>query len=181
MITKEELQQKYKKLSTEKLIEIIDNKANYTELAVEVAVAEFDSRDVPESEVMDYRIKQVDNLNSALERSFEPLGFLQKLLFFFLFIPLLHFAFKMNYRSDGATLKLRQSNYYSLIGFISLLLSTFILAIFDWNIAESTVLGIWMIFFIPAYLLDDHFNKRVIIERTNRILVEDYNMRDKEE
>lgn len=181
MITKEDLQQKYQKLSTEKLIEIIDNRANYTELAVEVAIAEFESRNVPKKEVTDYRVKQVDQLNSAVERSVEPLGFLQKLLFFFLFIPLLHFAFKMNYRSDGAALKLRQSNYYSLIGFISLILSTLTIVAFDWNIADSTILGIWMIFFIPAYFFDDHFNKRIIVERTKRVLLEDYDLREKEE
>ena len=181
MITKEDLQQKYQKLSTEKLIEIIDNKANYTELAVEVAVAEFNSRNVPEKEVVDYRVKQVDNFNLAIERSVEPLGFFQKLLFFFLFIPLLHFAFKMNYKSDGATLKLRQSNYYSLLGFISLLLSTLTIVALNRDVADSTVLGIWMIFFIPAYLLDDHFNKRIIIERTRKILVEDYDLKEKGE
>jgi hypothetical protein len=169
MVTKEDLQQKYQKLSTEKLIEIIDNKVNYTELALEVAKAEFVSRNASKQDVADYVWKKIDNTNSAVEKSIEPIGFFQKLLFFFLFIPLLHFAFKMNYRSDGATLKLRQSNYYSLIGFITLILSTLAIVAFNWNVADSTVLGIWMIFFIPAYLLDDYFNKRIIIERINRV------------
>lgn len=175
MVTKEDLQQKYRDLSTEKLIEIIDNKANYTELAVEVAKAEFLSRNASKEEVIDYFVQKIDNGNLALERSVEPLGFFQKLLFFFLFIPLLHFAFKMNYKADGATLKIRQSNYYSLIGFISLILSTLTIVAFDWDVPDLTTLGIWMIFFIPAYFLDDHFNQRVIIERINRVLEKAYN------
>lgn len=173
MITKEDLQHKYQQLPTERLMQIIDNRSNYTELAVEVAIAEFTSRNVPEEEIRDYRLKQIGNLHSAIEKTtVHQLNFFQKLLFFFLFIPLLNFAFKMNYKSDGFSLKLRQSNYYSLIGFLSLMLSTTTLVAFDWDIADSTVLGIWMIFFIPAYLLDDFFNKRILIERTKKSLIE---------
>ncbi|HEX8018555.1 hypothetical protein [Mucilaginibacter sp.] len=171
MITKEDLQQKYKKLSTDKLLEIINNKTNYTELAVAVAVEELSDRQVSEQDIYSYNIKREEKLNTFIERNVtEGLNFLMKIVFFFLFIPILTFAFKMNYRQYGFALKLRQSNYYSLTGFISLVIVVIALVAFNREVSDFTTLTIWMIFFIPAYLLDDFFNRQKLIKRMGRLL-----------
>lgn len=177
MVTREDLQHKYRQLSTERLMEIIDNPANYTELAVEVAIAEFNSRNVPKHEVTNYHLKQVNNkvwaFKTYIERNINiELNFIQKLLFFFFFLPPFTFSFKLGYRREGFMLKLRQSNYYSLIGFVSLMLVVAAVVNFNLDLSDATTLGIWMIFFIPAYLLDGFFNRKVRVEKTKKILSE---------
>jgi hypothetical protein len=64
MITQEELQQKYTTLSTHKLMEIIENKSDYTELAVTIAIQELSGREVSEDDVKNYRDKQNEKLNT---------------------------------------------------------------------------------------------------------------------
>jgi len=43
---------------------------------------------------------------------------------------------------------------------------------FNLDISDATTLGIWMIFFIPAYLLDGFFNRKARVKKTKKILWE---------
>ncbi|WP_121807992.1 hypothetical protein [Mucilaginibacter kameinonensis] len=177
MVTKEDLQHKYRQFTTERLLEIIDNPANYTELAVDVAIAEFKSRNVSEEEMTAYHTKQINNkvwaFKTYIERNINiELNFFQKLFFFFFFLPPLNLSIKLGYRKEEFRLKLRQSNYYSLIGFVSLMLVVVVVVNFNLDISDATTLGIWMIFFIPAYLLDGFFNRKARVKKTKKILWE---------
>lgn len=65
MITKTELEQKYKNISTVELLEIISKSHDYTELAKEVAIEEVKSRGLYEDDMQNFYVKQVlkkDNL-----------------------------------------------------------------------------------------------------------------------
>ena len=54
MVSKDELKGIYAMLPTEKLMEIIDNKFGYTELAVSVAFEELANRSISEEEIKKY-------------------------------------------------------------------------------------------------------------------------------
>src|SRR4051812_45138504 len=98
MVTKEELQKKYATLSPDKLMEIIDNKFDYTELAVTIAIQELSSRNITEDEVKSYKDKQVEKVTTFVKRNIvDDLNLLQKNLFFFIWFPLLTYAFRRNF------------------------------------------------------------------------------------
>ncbi len=59
MVSKEELKGTFSMLPTEKLMEIIDNKFGYTELAVSVAFEELAGREITEEEIKNYKSKQI--------------------------------------------------------------------------------------------------------------------------
>jgi hypothetical protein len=170
MITREELQEKYATLSTDRLMEIIDHKFDYTELAVTVAIQELSSRNVTEDEIKGYKDKQIEKLNTFVKRNIiDDLTLLQKNLFFFIWFPLLTYAFRRNFVEDGYLLKVRQAHYYSWAGFISFMLIGIIPAIFNIDPANSTTIAIWIACFIPTYLLDEFFNRRRQVEKMQRL------------
>ena len=51
MVTKEDLEKRYSNLSNAELLDIIENKFSYTELAVTVAIEEIGNRKVTEEEI----------------------------------------------------------------------------------------------------------------------------------
>jgi hypothetical protein len=156
MPTKEELQEKYATLSTDKLMEIIDDKFAYTELAVTLALHELSSRNVSEGDIKSYKDKQVEKLTTFVKRNIiDDLTLLQKNLFFFIWFPLLTYAFRRNFSEDGYLLKLKQANYYSWAGFISFMLIGTLPPFFDADWVATTVIASLISCFIPAYLLDE--------------------------
>jgi hypothetical protein len=157
MPTKEELQLRYSTYATENLLDIIDHKFDYTDLAVMLAIEELAKRNITEDDIKNYKAQKTET--EVIRKNFvDGLSLLQKNLFYFLWIPILNFAFKMNYRDDGYLLKLRQANYYSLCGFLGLGVSAIVSIYFELGDIHS--LAIWIAMFIPAYLLDKHFNKQ---------------------
>jgi hypothetical protein len=173
MITQEELQQKYATLSTYKLMEIIENKSNYTELAITVAIQELSSREVSEDDVKNYKDKQNEKLNTFVKRNIvDDLNLLQKNLFFIFWIPLLTFAFKRNFAEDGYLLKLKQANYYSWAGFISFMLIGTVPVFLEINLSGYVTIAIWISCFIPTYLLDEFFNRRKQIKKMQNLFME---------
>ena len=99
MVSKEELQGTFAELPTEKLMEIIDNKFGYTELAVSVAFEELASRKISEEEIKNYKSKQIERLNNYIKKNIsDDLTLSQKNLFYFIWIPLLTFPFKQNFK-----------------------------------------------------------------------------------
>lgn len=158
-MTREELREQYAALSTNELLEIIDRKFDYTELAVTVALEEIGRRNLSEENIREYKEEQEAQAKSFIQKNIvDDLTVLQKVLFFFIWLPLLNFPFKQNFRDDDYVLKLKQANYYSLLGFVFMGLSTFS---FGFALhSDLTVFTIWFLSFLPAYVFDEYFNRK---------------------
>jgi hypothetical protein len=167
MVSKEELKGTFSMLPTEKLMEIIDNKFGYTELAVSVAFEELAGREITEEEIKNYKFKQIEKLNNYIRKNIShDLAFPEKNLFYFLFIPLFTFPFRHNFREKGYKLKIIQANYYSIVGLIFFLFSAFFLYK---GLSNLFVAAFWLGGFIPAYLMDEFFNRQKQIRRLQRL------------
>jgi len=163
----EELKTKYAALSTKELLEIIDNKFDYSDLAVSIAFQELSSRKISEEDIKGHKEDLVDEAVGYIQRNIsDDLTILQKHLFYFIWIPLINFPFKQNFRDDGYVLKLLQANYYSLIGFIVFMLSGFVGAMYDFSTLSSLIF--WIIGFVPAYALDETYNRKYQIRKLLR-------------
>jgi len=169
MVSKEELQGTFAALPTEKLMEIIDNKFGYTELAVSVAFEELASRKISEEEIKNYKTKQIEKLNNYIRRNIsDSLTLSQKNLFYFIWFPLLTFPFKQTFKQEGCMLKVRQASYYSWLGFIFFVLTAFL----SYRLSNLFAAALWIGGFIPAYLLDEVFNKQKQIKKLQRMFGE---------
>jgi hypothetical protein len=158
-MTREELQEQYAVLSTNELLEIIDRKFDYTELAVTVALEEIGRRNLSEENIREYKEEQVAQANSFIQKNIvDDLNVFFKILFFFIWLPLLNFPFKQNFRDGHYVLKLKQANYYSLLGFVFMAL----IAVSSGFAPRSglTDFTIWFLSFLPAYVFDEYFNRQ---------------------
>jgi hypothetical protein len=167
MVSKEELKGTFSMLPTEKLMEIIDNKFGYSELAVSVAFEELAGRKISEDEIKSYKFKQLEKLNSYIEKNIlHDLVFSEKNLFYFIFLPILTSPFRQNYKEKGYKLKIKQANYYSLFGFLFFAFS----ALFLYKgLSNLFVAAFWLGGFIPAYLMDEVFNRQRQIRKLQRL------------
>ena len=160
----EELRQNYTKFSIGQLLEILDNKFEHTELAVTIAIAELSKRNVTEEDIRSYKENLISQAEQFVDRNIvDDLNLFQKHLFYFLWVPVLNSTFKQNFAEDGYALKLKQANYYSLLGFIFCVLSVVISIQFEFP--TLTALAIWLIGIIPAYAFDELFNRQQQIKR----------------
>ncbi|MBS1525928.1 MAG: hypothetical protein JST19_09795, partial [Bacteroidetes bacterium] len=154
-------------LPTEKLMEIIDNKFGYTELAVSVAFEELAGRKISEEEIKSYKSKQIEKLNSYIRKNISnDLSLSQKNLFYFIFIPLLTWPFKQSFREKGYRLKTKQATYYSMFGFAFFLVGL-VFALQGYS--NLFVIALWIGGFIPAYLMDEFFNRQRQIKKLQEI------------
>lgn len=167
-MTPEELKKTYAGLSTNELLEIVDSKFDYTELAVSIALAELSRRQVSEQDIKGYKEKQIEKAVTFIKCNIsDDLTLFQKNLFYFLWVPLINFPFKQNFRDGNFVLKLKQANYYSLIGFMIFMLIGIVSAMYD--LSNLTSLAIWIIGFIPAYAFDETFNRQQQIKELKAI------------
>jgi DNA-directed RNA polymerase subunit K/omega len=168
-MTREELQKTYSKLSVQELLEIVDNKFDYTETAVKVALEEIAKRNISETDIKDYKTEQIEKVTKVIKQYIlDDLTLIQKNFFFFIWIPLVTFPFKQNFSDDGYILKLKQANYYSLLGFIFFMITGIASAVYD--LANLTSLGIWILSFLPAYSFDEFFNRGRQIKKLKKII-----------
>jgi len=94
MATKKELQEKYATLTTSQLMQILDRKFDYTELAITVAIEELAKRSPSEEDIKTYKEETLDVLNVFIVKNIEEdLSTWQKMLFYLLWIPILTFVF----------------------------------------------------------------------------------------
>lgn len=171
MITKEDLEKKYLKLSNRELLDILDNKHQYTELAVIVALKELSKRNIDEKEIKSYKENQVKEAEIFIKKNIvDDLNFFQKNIFFFLWLPFINFLFKRSFIDDGYILKLKQANYYSWFGFISCILSSIIKTRFETS--ELFFWGIWIFSFPIAFYYDEYFNRYNQIKKLRKIFGE---------
>jgi len=163
-MTREDLQEQYAVLSTNELLEIVDRKFDYTELAVTVALEEISRRNLSEEDIREYKKEQVARAKIFIKRNIvDDLTIFQKILFFFIWLPLLNFPFKQNFRDGDYILKLKQANYYSLLGFVFMVLTAFSSGFTPHS--DLTDFTIWFLSFLPAYGFDEYFNRKRQIRR----------------
>ena len=168
MITKEELQEKYSSFSNSELLDIVQNKFSYTELAVIVAMEEIAKRNLNEEDIKKYKDEKEEEFIKIIDQNiFNDLSFLQKILFFYIWLPFLNFPFKRNFMDDGFELKLKQANYYSWLGFVTFIFSSIIQS--TKNYETVVFLMIWMAFFPIAFIFDEFFNRQSQIRKIKRI------------
>ena len=165
-MNREDLEKNYAVLSTNELLEIVDRKFDYTELAVTVALEEINRRNISEEHIKEYKDEQIAKARTYIKKNIvDDLNLFQKITFFFIWLPLLNFPFKQNFRDGNFILKLKQANYYSLLGFIFMMLLGFISGYYP--LSNLTVFTIWFLSFLPAYGFDEYFNRKRLVERLN--------------
>ncbi|WP_460694746.1 hypothetical protein [Mucilaginibacter puniceus] len=162
-------------MSAEELMNIIDNKFDYTDLAVTVAIEELAKRKPTEEDIKNYKDNIIATVDTFISKNIEvDLNNFQKLLFYIIWIPIITYPFKANYSDDGYELKLRQSNYYSLAGFIFFMVAGILSVPLDASNLLSFIM--WFAGFIPAYLFDEYFNRQRQITKLRRLFnVDDAN------
>lgn len=159
MQTKEELAKLYATLSDRKLLDIISDKDEYTEIALAAVYEEIKRRDINLDQVQNYKEdKMLDARISEQVASIE-LTTLEKMKFFFIwFLPFIGAAFRMNYIEDGLTTKLLQSKIFSIAGFVALIL-TALLGV-EFNYSSFGSISILILFFVLTYLIEKRLRKR---------------------
>ena len=163
-MNREDLQQQYATLSINELLEIIDRKFDYTELAITIALEEINRRSISEEDIREYKEEQIAKAVTFIKRNIvDDLSLLQKVLFFFIWFPLLNFPFKQNFRDGNYMLKLKQANYYSFLGFAFMVLVAFVSGWY--TLSNLTSFTIWFLSFLPAYGFDESFNRKRQIHR----------------
>ncbi|NCD71894.1 hypothetical protein [Mucilaginibacter agri] len=176
MVTKEDLQAKYATYSTAQLLDLIDHKFDYTELAVSIAIEELSKRNVSEEDIKEYKESKVENVATYIRKNIvDDLTLLQKNVFYFLWVPFVRGAIKMNFHDDGSILKLKQANYYQFYGFIFFLIAGVISVKFDLDVWATA--AVWILFFIPTYLFDESFNRNRLYNKLKDL----YNISDEPE
>jgi hypothetical protein len=163
-MTKEDLEKQYAELSTNELLEIVDRKFDYTDLAVAVALAEISKRKISEETLKEYKDIQISRLKeSARKILVDDLQVGYKIFFFFIWFPLLNFALKQNYRDGNFVLKLSQARYYSGLGFLFMMGTGLLSGLY--NLSNLSAVTIWFCCFLPAYAFDEFFNRKRLLQR----------------
>jgi len=163
---REDLATQFAALSTTELLEIVDRKFDYTELAVTIALEEIARRNVSEEDIKGYKEQQIAKVKTFISKNYlDDLHLSGKIFFFFIWIPLLNFPFRQNFRDDDYILKLKQARYYSLMGFIFIMLTGLGSGLY--NLSNLTAFTIWFLSFLPAYAIDESLNRKRLIRRLN--------------
>lgn len=166
-MTKEELEKTYEKLSNSELMDIIQDKFGYTEMAILVAMAEISKRNLNEEDIKQFKVeKEIEIRDYIFKNIADDLTFFQKCFFFYIWIPFFNFPVKRNFIDGGFELKLKQASYYSWAGFIFLVLITGFSS--NYQISTLTTLIIWMLTFVIAFLFDEFFNRQSQIRKLQR-------------
>lgn len=163
-MNKEDLEKHYAELSTNELLEIVDRKFDYTELAVTVALAEISKREISDETLKEYKDLQISRAKETIRKIIiDDLKVGYKIFFFFIWIPLLNFPLKQNYRDGDFVLKLSQARYYSGLGFLFMMFTGLVSG--PYNLSNLTAATIWFSSFLPAYTFDEFFNRKRLIQR----------------
>lgn len=126
--TPQELAEHYATLSNVQLFEIVNDRVGYTPEALALAQDEIERRNLADHEIRQY-LADLDALHTAsLKKTSIQLVFWEKMFFFFVwFTPgFITIALGMNYHHDGYNTKVRQSRFFRLAGFTSLVLVGFL-------------------------------------------------------
>ncbi|WDF70169.1 hypothetical protein PQ465_07265 [Sphingobacterium oryzagri] len=171
-VSEESLAKRYESLTNDELFELLDNKFEYTDLAVKTAFSELSKRDVSEEDIKRYKTKLINKVADDFSKLvYYDLKTYQKILYYIFWLPIFNFAFKMNYREKGEYLKIKQANYYTTLGFLCLFPTVAISVSFEFD--EISTLFLWLSCLLPTYAFDDFLNRNVIIKKIYRRFAED--------
>ena len=120
----QELAERYATLSNLQLFEILNDGDSYTPDALALVKEEIDRRNLAEHEIQKYLAELGANHAASIQKANVELAFWEKTFFFFVwFTPgFISIALGMNYHHDGFETKLKQSRFFRLAGFTSLIL-----------------------------------------------------------
>jgi len=116
----EEIKAQCELLSNEELLLVVNNKIRYTEVIVRVVQQEIRKRGLTKDEVSKFKKDQACRARIIDGDIHEDLLLFEKIAFFFLFFPRLHFLVIRDYRKRKYVLKVRQAGYYMVAGGIQL-------------------------------------------------------------
>jgi hypothetical protein len=159
----EEIQQQCETLSNEQLFLIVNNKRLYTEKIVGVAYQEIKKRGLSKRETKE--IKKVQALQSRIITGdiHEDIFLLEKIGFFSLgFLRVLNALILRDYKKKGFVLKVRQAQYYILLGVAFLLIAVFLGRHFN---SFSVGAIIWASGFLCCHLFNKYYFKAATIRR----------------
>jgi hypothetical protein len=180
MPTEEELHEKYSQTATTDLLEIVNKKSDYTELAISVAHKELKARKVSAHEIKDYKSFEDPYKELWLKNCLFDLNFPQKAASYFLgmfnyFLGLIVKRltvgirtgplYSPNFKAKGYLLKANQYNYYSVSGF-----SFFVIALIASQFSGSIFLIVWIAGFLISYLFDIGYNKQRQTDKLHKIM-----------
>ena len=157
----EEIQEQCETLSNEQLLLIVNNKRLYTEQIVRVAYQEIRKRGLSKKEIKEIEKVQAQSAKIITGNIHTDILFLEKLGFFLLCIPRMHFLVMRDYRKRGFVLKVRQAGYYNLCGLGFLILSASLGEYLD---SFLTGCIIWVAGFLLTYFLNQYYFKEKIIK-----------------
>ncbi|HOX81832.1 MAG TPA: hypothetical protein PLJ60_05330 [Chryseolinea sp.] len=158
MQTKEKLSKLYSKLPDKKLLDIVNDKDQYTDIALNIALEEIRKREIKTDQVQDYIENKILETKISEHVASIELTFLEKVKFFCIwFLPFIEVAFRMNLIEDGLKTKVKQSRVFSTVGFLTFMLTGFLGVIFEHSNFES--FSIWFLFFVLTYFIEKRFRK----------------------
>jgi hypothetical protein len=162
-MTIEEIQEQCESLSNEQLLLVVNNKQLYTEQIVRVAYQEIRKRGLSKQEIKEIEKVQARRAKIITGNIQEDILFWEKVVFFILCLPRMHFLVFRDYRKRGYVLKVRQAWYYNLLGLIFFILSAILAEYFHSLLAGGII---W----ISSFLLTYFFNEYYFKERTIKYL-----------
>ena len=164
----EEIRQQCEALSNEELLLVVNNKRLYTEQIVRVAYQEIRKRNLSKEEVRGIEKVQVRRSKVKTGDFTTDIHLLEKIGFFFIYVPMFHRFVLRDYRRKGYLLKVRQGAYFTYTGFLSFFA---LLAAGVHRISLLTGAGIWVSFFFLTYALNQFYFRQKISQwlaaRTN--------------
>jgi hypothetical protein len=159
MQTKAELAKVYSTFADKKLLDIINDKDQYTEIAFSAAYEEIQKREIKIGQVQDYFENKVLEAKISEHVAFIELTFLEKVKYFFIwFFPFIEVAFRMNLIEDGLKTKFKQSRIFSTVGLLTFMLTGFLAAVFEHSNFES--FSILFLFFVLTYFIEKWFRRQ---------------------
>jgi hypothetical protein len=159
MQEKEDLAKLYSSFSDSQLLGIINEKDQYTEIALSAASEEIQKRNLKEAQLKNYVDNKVLEAKITEHVASIELTFFEKVKFFFIWLLpfFIEAAIRMNLAEGGLKTKVKQSRIFSAIGFLSFILTGFLGAVFNHSDFES--ISLWILFFIVTYFIEKKIRK----------------------
>jgi hypothetical protein len=155
-ISREELVKLFSKKRTSELLDILSNRQDYTELAVQVIKDEIEKRGIEQNDIEEFHASKIVQQDEKIKKAyFLELKFVEKLLVYFGF-PLLFFGLLItlgakNYlEKEGFFMKLKQAKLFLIISFVSLIITGIMLDYVD----NIYLLSVWIGGFVIAIQID---------------------------
>jgi len=157
-----DLAERYAKFSNNQLLEILEHKDEYTTEAIIVLQDEIDKRKLGVHEIEQFTTEKKIKSIIAEEKASISLVLWEKIFFYFIwFLPVfINAAIGMNYLEDGMLTKLRQSRFFRLAGFVSMLALTFTELTLE-PLDFIIIISLLFIFFGMTYWIDGLLRNRV--------------------